>query len=172
LAGSLGGGVPLAAIHLLSILWILVIHDRRVLEPTFDTKSPALRRKTILAGIALAVVTIGWLAFFFFVVTLPNSRFKTIGPSGVIIVLLLAYEAFMGAYAVFGGHKLDLPILLPSSVLIERCIHDNDDQRLRNVLCDIAGIDAPVALAVSKPTASMDSANSAPEMQSARFDSK
>jgi hypothetical protein len=136
---TLGAGGAAVALHLLCILWILVLHDRLILNPQFDAKSRALHVKVVVAGVVLFILALGWVAAFVVVMVSP-VRSKA-GAGGGILLLNCAFEAGWTAISVFSGHKDDLPLLISNYTLLERCVHDGDDARLARTLNEIAGVD-------------------------------
>jgi hypothetical protein len=136
---TLGAGGAAVAVQLLCILWILVSHDRLILNPQFDAKSRALHVKVVLAGVVLFILALGWLAAFIVVMVSPVR--KNAGAGGGILLLNCAFEAGWTAISVFSGHKDDLPLIISNYTLLERCVHDGDDARLARTLNEIAGVD-------------------------------
>jgi hypothetical protein len=157
---AVGPGAAIVAVDVAAQTWLVFRHDIRMLNPEFDPMAKAVRWKARAAGVAELLVALAWLGLFVFAVAGQRSR-RQFGFGGAVVIAMMAKESLFVALAILSSSG-QLPIILPTKHLLDRCVRDNDDERLNGVLLAVAGVDA------DSPTARTTTAGAGAEMASAR----
>jgi hypothetical protein len=165
---AVGPGAAIVVVDVLAQSWLVFRHDIKLLNPEFDPMTKSMRRKERAAGVLLLLVALAWTGLFIFAVAGQRSR-RQFGFGGALVIAMMAKDSLFVALGSLTSSGT-LPVILPIRHLLDRCVHDNDDERLNKVLLAVADLTADELgeLGAPPPEPGRTTAAGGAEMASAR----